>query len=60
MVADREAIMNAIVYADYVQQGAPVRLASFDDRLEIENPGLLPFGLTIEETQKASLSFATA
>jgi predicted HTH transcriptional regulator len=24
----------------------------FDDRLEIENPGLLPFGLTIEDIQK--------
>lgn len=29
--------------------GAPIRLALFDDRLEIENPGLLPFGLTVED-----------
>ncbi|HXN49479.1 MAG TPA: ATP-binding protein, partial [Bryobacteraceae bacterium] len=41
--------MNAIVHADYAQQGAPIRLALFDDRIEIENPGLLPFGLTIED-----------
>jgi len=34
--------MNAIVHADYAQQGAPVRIALFDDRIEIENPGLLP------------------
>jgi predicted HTH transcriptional regulator len=41
--------MNAIVHADYAQHGAPIRVALFDDRIEIENPGLLPFGLTIED-----------
>jgi ATP-dependent DNA helicase RecG len=41
--------MNAIVHADYAQQGAPIRMALSDDRIEIENPGLLPFGLTIED-----------
>jgi ATP-dependent DNA helicase RecG len=51
-VAVREAIMNAIVHADYAQRGAPIRIALFDDRLEIENPGLLPFGLTIEDIQR--------
>ena len=48
-VALREAIVNAIVHADYAQQGAPIRLALFDDRIEVENPGLLPFGLTLED-----------
>lgn len=48
----REATMNAIVHADYAQRGAPIRIALFDDRLEIENPGLFPFGLTIEDIQK--------
>jgi predicted HTH transcriptional regulator len=52
VVAVREAIMNAIVHADYAQPGAPIRVALFDDRLEVENPGLLPFGLTIEDIQK--------
>jgi predicted HTH transcriptional regulator len=52
IVAVREALMNAIVHADYAQRGAPIRVALFDDRLEIENPGLLPFGLTIEDIQK--------
>jgi ATP-dependent DNA helicase RecG len=52
VVAVREAIMNAIVHADYAQHGAPIRVALFDDRLEIENPGLLPFGLTIDDIQK--------
>lgn len=48
-VALREAIVNAVVHADYAQKGAPIRLAIFDDRVEIENPGLLPFGLTLED-----------
>lgn len=52
LVAIREALMNAIVHADYAQQGAPIRLALFDDRIEIENPGLLPFGLTIEDIRQ--------
>jgi predicted HTH transcriptional regulator len=55
LVAIREAaLMNAIVHADYSQQGAPIRIALFDDRIEIENPGLLPFGLTIEDMQGVS------
>lgn len=52
LVAIREAIMNAVVHADYAQQGSPIRLALFDDRIEIENPGLLPFGLTIEDIRQ--------
>ena len=48
-VALREAIINAVVHADYSQRGGPLRVALYDDRLEIENPGLLPFGLTVED-----------
>jgi predicted HTH transcriptional regulator len=47
--AVREAVINAVVHADYAQRGASIRLAIFDDRLEIENPGLLPFGLTLDD-----------
>jgi predicted HTH transcriptional regulator len=47
--AVREAIINAVAHADYAQRGAPIRLSIFDDRLEIENPGLLPFGLTLDD-----------
>ncbi len=49
--AVREAVINAVVHADYSQRGAPIRLAFFDDQLEIENPGLLPFGLTLEDVR---------
>ena len=48
-VAVREALINAVVHADYSQRGAPIKVSVFDDRLEVENPGLLPFGLTIED-----------
>ena len=48
-VAVREAVINAVVHADYAQRGAPIRLSIFDDRLEVESPGLLPFGLTVED-----------
>jgi len=44
--------MNAIVHADYSQQGAPIRLAIYDDRIEVENPGLLPFGLTVADIRQ--------
>ena len=45
--AVREALTNAIVHTDYSQTGAPIRVAIFDDRVEIQNPGLLAGGLTI-------------
>ncbi len=51
-VAVREAMINAVAHADYAQRGAPIRISIFDDRLEIENPGLLPFGLTIEDLKQ--------
>ena len=47
--AVREALVNAVAHADYSQRGAPIRIAIFDDRLEIENPGLLPFGITLDD-----------
>ncbi|MFM9960597.1 MAG: ATP-binding protein [Planctomycetaceae bacterium] len=51
-VALREAIINSVVHADYAQRGSPLRLAVFSDRLEIENPGNLPPGLTIEDIRR--------
>lgn len=49
MIAIREAIINAFAHMDYSQRGAPIRLSIFENRIEVENPGLLPFGLTIED-----------
>ncbi len=38
----REIVINSVIHADYSQIGGPLRLALYDDRLEVENPGLLP------------------
>ena len=48
----REAIINAIVHADYSQRGAPIRVVFLDDRIEIENPGILLPGLTIADMKQ--------
>jgi ATP-dependent DNA helicase RecG len=48
-VAVREMVINAVTHADYRQRGAPIRIAIFDDRVEVDNPGLLPFGLTVDD-----------
>lgn len=53
-VALREAIINAVVHADYSQHGAPLKVAVFSDRIEIENPGGLPPGLTLEEIHRGA------
>jgi predicted HTH transcriptional regulator len=51
-LAIREAVINSVVHADYSQIGAPIRISVFTDRIEIENPGLLPFGLVVEDIHK--------
>ena len=51
-VALREALINAVVHTDYAQRGAPIRVAIFNDRVEIENPGLLLPGLTVEDLRR--------
>ncbi len=44
----REAVINAVVHADYSIKGSTIQIAIFDDRMEITNPGALPFGLSME------------
>ncbi len=45
----REVIINAVVHCDYSQRGAPIRVSFFNDRIEVENPGILLPGMTIED-----------
>ena len=45
----REVIINALVHADYSQRGIPMRVAFYDDRIEIESAGLLLPGLTVDD-----------
>ncbi|HLB40992.1 MAG TPA: ATP-binding protein, partial [Candidatus Babeliales bacterium] len=46
-LAVREALMNAILHADYGVKGVYITIAIFHERLEITNPGGLPFGFTL-------------
>jgi ATP-dependent DNA helicase RecG len=52
--AVREAVINAVVHADYSERGTPISISLFSDRIEIENPGLLPFGLTLGDILEGS------
>lgn len=46
--AIREAFINAIVHADYALKGSRIQVSIFSDRIEITNPGALPYGQTME------------
>jgi len=49
LLALREAITNAIVHRDYSNPGRDIKIAIYDNRLEIVSPGSLPNTLTIHE-----------
>jgi len=46
--AIREAMINAIVHADYSIKGSNIQVSIFSDRIEITNPGALTYGQTME------------
>ena len=46
--AVREAICNAVCHRDYFMDGSTVRIMIFDDRIEVNSPGPLPPGVTVE------------
>ena len=43
-----EALVNAVVHRDYSIRGSKIRLAMFEDRLEIQSPGTLPNNLSVD------------
>lgn len=47
--AIKEAIINAVVHRDYNISGCDIKIAIFDDRLEIASPGYLPKTLNIDD-----------
>ena len=51
-----EAIVNAVAHRDYSMSARRIRLSMFKDRLEVDSPGQLPNGMTIEgmETMQAT------
>jgi len=48
MTAVFEAVVNAVVHRDYSKSARRIRVSMFKDRLEIDSPGQLPNGLTID------------
>lgn len=53
--AIREVLLNALMHANYELRGSRFFVAIYDDRLEIQNPGSFPPGMTIEDF-KAGIS----
>ena len=53
----KEAITNAVAHRD-LTQNATIRVAIFDDRIEVWSPGKLPEGVTIENLEDACQSLS--
>ncbi len=57
-----EAVVNAVAHRDYSMSGRTIRISMFKDRMEIDSPGQLPNGMTIEgmEASQATRNEAIA
>lgn len=53
--AVREAVINALMHRDYFYDSSHVYMHIFSDRIEIENPGGLFRGLTVEDLGRRSV-----
>lgn len=47
-VAIREALLNAVAHRDYGREGSFIQVRLFADRLEVQSPGGLAGGVTVE------------
>ena len=56
--AVREAIVNAVCHRDYTSNGS-VQVMLFRNRLEVWNPGQLPYGLTVSKLFEPHKSLPT-
>lgn len=57
VAALREALINAICHRDYEKYQCSIGIAIYDDRIEIESPGLLPRELTPESIKLPHRSY---
>lgn len=55
LIALREAIINAVTHRDYVYDGSHIYVHLFNDRIEIENPGGLCHGMSIDKLGQRSV-----
>lgn len=52
----REAIINAVTHRNYLLKGEDIKVAVFDNRIEIISPGDLPAGYSIDDIGKMDFS----
>ena len=52
----REAIVNAVTHRNYLLKGQDIKIAVFDNRIEISSPGELPAGYSIDDIGKMDFS----
>ena len=50
----REVIVNALAHASYAERGTPIRIGFYDDRIQVDSPGLLLPGMTVETMRRVS------
>ena len=54
-IAIREAIINAVTHRDYLYDGAHIYIHMYPDHIDIESPGGLYHGLTIDDLGRRSV-----
>lgn len=47
-----EGIVNAVAHREYACMGDHIRVSMYDDRMEIESPGRLPYPVTVENIRE--------
>ena len=53
----REAVLNALCHRQYERYNLTIGIAIYDDRIEIENPGILPPQITPENICQPHISY---
>ncbi len=48
LAALRETVINAFVHRDYSRRGSDIKIAVFDNAVEITSPGVLPNSISVE------------
>ncbi len=51
-----EGIVNAVAHREYANMGDYIRVSMYDDHMEIESPGRLPYPVTLENIRKTRRS----
>jgi ATP-dependent DNA helicase RecG len=54
-IAIREAIVNAVTHRDYLYDGSHIYIHMYPDHIDIESPGGLYSGLTVEDLGRRSV-----